>query len=441
MRSRWPAIAISLSLVAGLTACSSAGAGQTASPGLTPANATAATTPGSTPGTSPGSGAAQVSVAKVEVSPANGKKKVRLDSAVSVTASDGRLVSVTVKSADGTKLKGSISADGTTWRPDRPGGLDAAAKYRVTATAIDAHGLTAKVRSTFTTLTPSRRGTAYLTPGDKWNVGVGMPVVVTLSSPVSKSRRDDVERAISVTSRPATEGAWRWFSDTQLQWRPAKLWKSGTKVSVKARLQGVQFDKGTWGKGTQKASFTIGSRMISTVDMARHTLTVRKNGKVLRVIPITTGKRGFETRNGVKVIMSRETSRQMNSETTGIGRDSAEYYNVNVKWAMRLTYSGEFLHAAPWSVGSQGRANVSHGCTGMSTANAAWLFSVSKVGDVVKYVNGSRGMEWGNGYTAWNMSFDEWAGHRDGKRSGKKPSADPRADRGHERVPAGPRPR
>ena len=42
---------------------------------------------------------------------------------------------------------------------------------------------------------------------------------------------------------------------------------------------------------------------------------------------------------------------------------------------MRVTYSGEFIHAAPWSVGSQGVANVSHGCTGLSTADAAWLYA------------------------------------------------------------------
>ena len=107
--------------------------------------------------------------------------------------------------------------------------------------------------------------------------------------------------------------------------------------------------------------------------------------------------------------MSKETSRRMDAATTGVDPKDPNYYNVVVRYAMRLTYSGEFLHAAPWSVGSQGRANVSHGCTGMSTANARWLFDHSKVGDVVKYVGSPRKLEWGNGWTAWDMSFSSWS--------------------------------
>nr|WP_284290613.1 L,D-transpeptidase [Angustibacter aerolatus] len=124
-------------------------------------------------------------------------------------------------------------------------------------------------------------------------------------------------------------------------------------------------------------------------------------------MPVTTGKDAprFRTRNGIKVILSRESERQMNAETTGLKKSDPEYYNVKVKYAMRVTWSGEFLHAAPWSVGSQGHANVSHGCTGMSTANAKWLFDRSKMGDVVKYVGSNRGLESYNGYTMWNMSL------------------------------------
>ena len=61
-----------------------------------------------------------------------------------------------------------------------------------------------------------------------------------------------------------------------------------------------------------------------------------KDGKVIRVIPVTTGKKGFETRNGVKVIMARESARRMDAETTGIARTDPEYYDVKVKFAMRL---------------------------------------------------------------------------------------------------------
>ena len=99
----------------------------------------------------------------------------------------------------------------------------------------------------------------------------------------------------------------------------------------------------------------------------------------------------------------------MNSETVGIAQDSSEGYNIdNVQYAMRLTYSGEFIHAAPWSVSSQGVANVSHGCTGLSTANAKYLFDMTRRGDVVEYTGSNRPMTLTNGYGDWNESYAQY---------------------------------
>src|SRR3546814_12131812 len=123
------------------------------------------------------------------------------------------------------------------------------------------------------------------------------------------------------------------------------------------------------------------------------------NGKLVKTMPITTGKPGFTTRSGVKVIMQKFRSKRMNSETVGIPAGSAEAYDLdNVEYAMRVTSSGEFLHAAPWSVGSQGRANVSHGCTGLSTANAKWIYYLSKRCAVVEYPRPHRPMTLHNSY-------------------------------------------
>ena len=99
----------------------------------------------------------------------------------------------------------------------------------------------------------------------------------------------------------------------------------------------------------------------------------------------------------------------MNSETVGISADDPEAYDIDdVQWAMRLTHSGEFIHAAPWSVGSQGNANVSHGCTGMSTADAAYLYNMTLRGDVVEYTGTDRPMTLDNGYGDWNLDFATW---------------------------------
>ena len=138
-------------------------------------------------------------------------------------------------------------------------------------------------------------------------------------------------------------------------------------------------------------------------------MKVFSNGKLLRTLPITTGKPGFTTRSGTKVIIEKFDSKRMNSETVGIPAGSSEAYDIdNVQWAMRVTYSGEFIHSAPWSVGSQGYDNVSHGCTGLSPENAAWLYYISKRGDVVEYTGTDRGMEPGNGWTDWELSFADY---------------------------------
>ena len=136
-------------------------------------------------------------------------------------------------------------------------------------------------------------------------------------------------------------------------------------------------------------------------------MKVYSNGRLLRTLPITTGKDGFTTRSGTKVIIEKFPSKRMNSETVGI--TGSEAYDLShVRWAMRVTYSGEFIHAAPWSVASQGLANVSHGCTGMSTSDAAWLYAMSRRGDVVQYTGTDRPMTLTNGYGDWNESFAQW---------------------------------
>ena len=345
-------------------------------------------------------------IAKITITPEDGAGKVRLDKRISVSVLNGTLATVAV-SSKGKVLDGELADDKTSWLSS--GALRAGAKYTVAVSAAGKDGKPAQESATFKTLSPKDTGSVWLQPSSGATVGVGMPVVANFTEPVAKSRRKKVEAAVTVTSTPSVEGDWRWVGSQQAQWRPKEFWPAHTKVKVSAKLGGVELDKGVWGTSTVRSGFTVGDAMISTVDVDKHTMTVRRNGTKIRTVPITTGKSGFETRNGTKVIMTRETTRRMDAATTGTDPKDPNYYNVVVKYAMRLTYSGEFLHAAPWSVGSQGHANVSHGCTGMSTANAKWMFDHSKVGDVVKYVGSPRALEPGNGWTAWNMSYAGWS--------------------------------
>jgi len=346
--------------------------------------------------------------AQVTITPGDGTKKVKLAKKVKVAVSAGTISTVSVSTATGTKIKGSLNPDKTEWTSKTA--LKAAMGYTVAVKATNADGVATEKNSSFSTLTPDGTVSAYVVPGNGWTVGVGMPIVVEMSKSVSESRRADVEAALKVdTGSAAIDGAWKWMSGTQVWWRPKVYWPSGTKVKVSADLAGVEVAGGVYGKKQKvESDFTVGDQMISTVDVAGHQMVVRKNGKVIRTIPVTTGRADMATRNGIKVIMSRETKHQMNATSIGIAKDDPDYYNLTVKYAMRLTYSGEFIHAAPWSAGSQGSANVSHGCTGMTTAQAKWMFDHSKVGDVVIYKNSDRKLEWGNGYTAWNESYSDW---------------------------------
>ncbi|MDO9378891.1 MAG: Ig-like domain-containing protein [Nocardioidaceae bacterium] len=334
---------------------------------------------------------------------------VDVDTQVSATAQGGTLGEVSVYSGDAptdkTTVPGSVDAAGTTWTARDM--LDPGQTYTVVAAATNADGRTVDQRSSFTTndLTLDQQTFPSLQPLRGETVGVGMPVVVRFDIPVEDKAA--FEKRLEVESTPKVEGTWSWISDTEVRYRPRDYWPAGTQVKVRARLNGVAAGNGVYGQENRYTAFTVGKKVVSTVDVGGHSMTVRVDGKVARTLPVTTGKDGLETREGTKIIMEKFTVKRMDAATTGVSEDSPEYYDIpDVRYAMRVTNSGEFIHAAPWSAGSQGSANVSHGCVGLSTANAQWLYEISHRGDVVKFVDSPRSLEEDNGWTDWNESYD-----------------------------------
>jgi lipoprotein-anchoring transpeptidase ErfK/SrfK len=334
----------------------------------------------------------------------SGQKKVDPSQRVTVTATDGQLAEVTVMGPKG-PLKGEISADGTVWTAKRST-LGFGTTYTVEATAIDPRGVPTTTTDEFRTLEPKALFSGTVSPRADATVGVGMPITVTFDEVIKN--RAEVEKALVVYTPTPIEGAWSWSSPTQVQFRPKDYWPADIDVTVDLGLKGVEGAKRVYGAKNMSTTFSIGSRMITQVDAQSHTAKVFRDGERLRTIPITTGKAGFETRSGVKVIVSKERTRLMDAATGGTDPSDPEYYAIEVEYAMRVTYSGEFLHAAPWSVGSQGYANVSHGCVGMSTANAQWLYDLSNVGDVVEVTGTATPQNLGNGITVWNEDWDTW---------------------------------
>ncbi|WP_068110445.1 L,D-transpeptidase [Nocardioides dokdonensis] len=340
---------------------------------------------------------------------AKGAQGVPVDTLLELSAEGAELERVVVTSPQG-RLPGR-STDGGAWRATErlEPGTTYAVEVRVGA------GDESQVRQrTFRTvdLSLAQQTYASVAPLDGETVGVGMPVVVGFDLPVTD--RAAVERQMQVTATPRQAGTWHWISDTEVHYRPREYWKAGTEVSVDLDINGVDAGGGIYGQESRQVAFTVGEAHVYRVDARSHTMKVFSDGDLLRTIPITTGKAGFTTRSGTKVVMEKHDTKRMDSETVGIGGSEA-YDIADVQYAMRLTNSGEFIHAAPWSVGSQGSANVSHGCTGLSTENAGWLYDMTRRGDVVEYTGTDRPMTLDNGYGDWNAS---WGAYRKGSALG-----------------------
>ncbi len=333
-------------------------------------------------------------------------RDVAVDQRLEVIASGGTLRKVKVASEVG-PLAGTLTDDGTGWLAT--GRLEPGTTYSVTSVAERSDGKRVVKKSSFSTddLTLDEQTYASVAPLDGETVGVGMPVVVTFDIPVSD--KASMERHMKVRSTPQQKGSWYWFSDTVAHWRPKTYWKAGTHVEVDLDINSVNAGGGIYGQENRQVEFEIGDAHVYEVNAQTHQMKVYNNGTLIRTIPITTGKPGFTTRSGTKVIMEKFLEKRMNSETVGISQDNPEYYDINdVQYAMRVTNSGEFIHAAPWSVASQGSANVSHGCTGLSTENARWLYDMTLRGDVVEYTGTDRPMTLDNGYGDWNLPFAEY---------------------------------
>ena len=394
LRTR-PAIAALMVSALALSGCSlTSGSDE---PGTAPARA------GEAPSATEQAQSAAVVASNIEP----GAQGVDLTRKLRLTVQDGTFEDVAVTTRRGAPVQGRLSADKTRWVSQQP--LTSGTRYRVASTAVDADGLQKSFASGFRARVLSLDEQTYPSfVGDGQTVGVGMPVIVRFDVPVTDKAA--IEKKLEVTSSPAQVGAFHWISDNEVHWRPRTYWKPGTKVTVEADVGGVPAGNGIYGQVDRTMNMTIGSAMVSKVDMNSHQMQVFRNGTLLRTIPITTGEQPkFTTRSGTKVIVEKFRQKRMNSETVGIDSDSADGYDIDdVEYAMRVTYSGEFIHAAPWSVGSQGAANVSHGCTGMSTANAGWLYENSKVGDVIEYTGTDRGTDLTNGFGDWNTSFADY---------------------------------
>lgn len=322
-----------------------------------------------------------------------------------VQADGGLLQEVTVTGPTGT-VAGVLDQSRTRWTSSLES-LDYGASYTISARAFDARGNIATDVTEFSTIEPQKFFSAYAEPAQGEVVGVGIPITVTFDKKVQN--KAEIEQAMVVRTPAPLLGAWAWKDDRTAEFRPKDLWPGDMDVTVELKFAGVQAREGVFGTQDTTQTFRYRPSMVSVVDADTYTMDVYQAGELINTIPVTTGKEGWETRSGTKVILTKERSRVMDAATGGIGYDDPDYYRVTAPYAMRLTWSGEFVHGAPWSEASQGNANVSHGCIGMSESNAAWWWNQNQIGDVVIVENTGRphGND-GNGLTIWNDTWEQW---------------------------------
>jgi lipoprotein-anchoring transpeptidase ErfK/SrfK len=323
---------------------------------------------------------------------------------VKYTSEDPENTSVVVKDADGNDVDGTLDKDDKTWRPAKA--LQWGEKYTVTVNGTASEGKVGTITSAFTTMAkPAKlvRISSFL--GDGQTVGVGMPLIVKFGRAIPSKSRATVERRMIVTATPAQTGTWSWISPTEVHYRTKTFWKAGSKVSYTVRLQGVPMGDGWYGRSDLSVDLKIGRSFVMTVSGKTKKMTVRQNGKVINTIPVSLGKPSTPSSSGTMVVIEKKLHTVFD---TMAELGPQEGYRTNIDFAQRITWSGQFIHAAPWSEGVQGKVNVSHGCVNVSEKMGAWLFSRTMMGDPITVSGTEAKLQNGNGWTDWNMSWDQF---------------------------------
>ena len=309
------------------------------------------------------------------------------------------LSSVTMTNESGKEVKASFNDDRTEWTTAEPLGYG----KTYTVKAMTKQG-TATLAS-FTTVTPSLQMSGSVSPLEGSEVGVAQAVVFYFD--VSPQDRQAVQDAITIETSNNTVGGFYWIEANKLIWRPKEYWEPGTKVTVKADLYGKDFGNGIYGQQDTETNFTIGEEVRTVVDNSTKTLTVYRNGEKIKSFNIALGRDGsYDTPNGNYVVGDRHDSLVMDSRTYGLSLEAGGYVTP-VNYATQLSWSGIYVHSAPWATWALGQTNVSHGCINATPADAKWYMDTVKRGDPVEIVNTKGSTLPGtDGLGYWNIDWE-----------------------------------
>jgi len=345
----------------------------------------------------------------LRIVPTAGATNIAADAPVVVVARSGRLADVHVSSSSGALVAGMLTPTGSQWQSVAP--LDYGTTYHVAVAATGPNQARVELTSTFRTFTPLTRVTATEFPYDGLSVGVGQPIVFHFDQYVSSAAAQAaIVSYVHVTMSQPVPGGWYWFSNDELHFRPQSYWPANEQVTVSWNLDGWDAGNGMWGDGQGVVPFSVGDARVSFADLSTHQMTVTDNGRTIATFPISGGKPSDPTMDGVHIVLDRSSVVRMDSATNGVPVNSPDGYDELVYSDVHISDSGEYVHAAPWSVSSQGRVNVSHGCINLSPSDAALFFAFSRIGDVVVVSGSPRPPAVGDhGVMDWDTAWNNFA--------------------------------
>ncbi len=325
---------------------------------------------------------------------------------VSAEVTDGWFQRVALTNPDGKVVAGTLNRDRTAFTVTEP--LGYGVRYTWDGSVVGRDGKAVPLSGSFTTLTPTKQVSGQFQLADGQVVGVAAPIILQFDASISD--KASVEKAVTVTTDPPVEGSWAWLPDevggSRMHWRSREYFPPGTKVNVDARLYGVPFGDGAYGAQDSTLHFEIGRRQVVRAHAPSHRIQVLdEQGAVIMDFACSYGEGDLDrnvTRSGIHVVTEKYEDFWMTNPAAG-------YANIHERWAVRISNNGEFIHANPASLGSQGSSNVTNGCINLSEGDAEQYFHSAVYGDPVEVTGTRIELSYSDGdIWDWVVPWDEW---------------------------------
>jgi lipoprotein-anchoring transpeptidase ErfK/SrfK len=330
---------------------------------------------------------------------------------MTITTFNATISDLTMTSADGTQIAGTLDASGAAWTlTDR---LEYGQTYTFTGTATDTAGTATPITGTIATVRPLATVPVTFVQDEGGTFGVGQPAVIVFDGQVTNKGQAEKQLKLT-TDKGDLEGSWGWLQDediqgdgilrSQVHWRPKDYWPANTAVSISANVYGVDYGNGNWGRADVTVNFKIGRKIVTIADVNSFRLRVLdEGGNEIKNYPVSYGKadNGRETKSGTHIVQGKYPTYSMCNA-------AFNYCGVDVTWAVRINNNGEFIHENDSTIPYQGKANVSHGCVNMSTANAKDYYDLVVLGDPVEVSGTNSPLTAADYVYDWSYSYDTW---------------------------------